>query len=50
MTKFVNFSTIIGMTETKNFNKAMVGRQNVYNNLKRAVVLITLRTTDFDRP
>ena len=46
MTKFVNFSTIKGMTETQNFKKVMVGRQNVYINLERAAVLLTLRTTD----
>ncbi len=45
MTRFVNFSTIKGMTETKNFKKVMVGRQNVYINLERAAVLLTLRTT-----
>ncbi len=45
MTKFVNFSTIKGMTGTKNFKKVMVGRQYVYINLERAAVLLTLRTT-----
>jgi len=33
MTKFVNFSTIKGMTETKNFKKVMVGSQKFYINL-----------------
>ena len=33
MTQFVNFSTIKGMTESKNFKKVMVGSQNFYINL-----------------
>ncbi len=48
MTKFVNFSTIKGMTETKKFKKVMVGRQNVYISLERAAVLLMLRTTDLE--
>jgi len=39
MTKFLNFSTIKGMTATKKLQKLLVGHQNDHINLEWAAVV-----------